>query len=585
MSENNFSSIKIYKRVLNDLLNYKKVFLISILSMLVAASTIPLFALLTKPLINNGFIEKDLHIIFFISLGIIVLFLIRGISSFTKYYSTAYLSSKLVQQLREKMFDKILKLPLSFYHDTSSGEIISNVVNNSNQITDAGFNVITVLFSDGVIVLGLIIVLIGIDWKLSLIIFMILPVVAICINKINNRLRKLSKSNQIYIGKMTQILNESIDGIREIKIYNNSQQEKEKFIEVTTTVRRNLVKQSAASSLGTSITQFMIAVALAIIIYFSGLRASNGNFTAGDFVSFLTSMILIFDPVKRLTKIMQPLQRGISAAESVFNFLDNNIEEDSGKFIVNTFKDSIYFKDVSFAYSNSSLFILKNIELEIKKGQILAIVGSSGSGKTTLVNLIPKFYNVELGTIYFDGININNIELNSLRSTIALVSQDIFLFNDTIANNITYGIKEKLDEATLINALKISNSWEFVEELPKQIHTIIGTNGAKLSGGQRQRLAIARAILKNSPILILDEATSALDFKSEALVQNSLDKISADKTIIVIAHRISTVQKANKIIVLYNGQIVEFGTHGSLLELQGHYFNLCKNNFSKTFEN
>lgn len=573
----------LYRRLLTYLAGYWRIFVASIIAMLVVAATGPIFAALIKPLINEGFVEKNMAAMRWIPLAIVGLFLLRGIFNFINEYSTSYLSGHLVQRLREKMFNKILRLPAGFYHDNPSGRVISRVLNDANLITEAGFNVITVLAKDGVTVLGLLAWLVYLDWKLTLITFVTIPVVAVCIRIVSLRLRRLSRENQQHLGEMTQVLGENVDGTRVVKIYGGQDYESARFHHRALSVRHNLVKQTAANSANTALTQLMVAVALSLIIYFAAVGARNQTFSAGDFMSFLTAMIMMFDPIKRITGIIQSLQRGMAAAESVFGFLDTPEETDEGDYRPTArARGHIRFDQVSFRYPHAEKDSLQNIDLEIEPGKMVALVGTSGCGKTTAVNLIPRFFEASGGTIYLDDIDIRQYALDALRGEMALVSQDVVLFNDTVARNVAYGECADADEAAIIAALQAANAWQFVAAMPQGIHTLIGENGAKLSGGQRQRLAIARALLKNAPVLILDEATSALDTESEKLVQTALDRLMENRTTIVIAHRLSTVEHADMIVVMHEGQIVERGRHHELLAKAGRYAALYAMQFGES---
>ncbi|MDO5686291.1 MAG: lipid A export permease/ATP-binding protein MsbA [Neisseria sp.] len=562
----------LYRRLWAYLADYWKIFLASIIAMLVVAATGPLFAALIKPLINEGFVDKNMEAMRWIPFAIVGLFLLRGVFNFINEYSTSYLSGHLVQRLRETMFAKILRLPAGFYHDNPSGRMISRVLNDVNQITDAGFNVITVLAKDGVTVLGLLGWLLYLDWQLTLVTFVTIPVVAACIRVVSVRLRRLSRENQQHLGQMTQVLGENVEGIRVVKIYGGQDYENQRFRDSALSVRHNLVKQTAANSANTALTQLMVSIALALIIYFAAVGAHNQTFSAGDFMSFLTAMIMMFDPIKRITGIMQSLQRGMAAAESVFGFLDTPEETDHGTFRPQArVRGHIRFDNVSFRYPQAEKDSVRALNLDILPGEMVALVGASGCGKTTTVNLIPRFFEVGSGTISLDEIDVRDYALDALRGEMSLVSQDVVLFNDTIARNVAYGECSDADESAIIAALQAANAWQFVSAMPEGIHTLIGENGAKLSGGQRQRLAIARALLKNAPVLMLDEATSALDTESEKLVQAALDKLMENRTTIVIAHRLSTVENADKIVVMHEGQVVEIGTHQELLARAGRY--------------
>ena len=568
------SAWELYRRLAVYLKGYWKVFSAAVLAMLVVAATAPLFAYLIKPLINEGFVEKNMEKMTWLPLAIVGLFVVRGVFNFINEYATSYLASHLVKRMRDEMFAKLLRLPTGYFGEHASGRVMSRILNDANQIADAGFGVITVLAKDGVSVIGLLGLLLYLDWRLTLITFVTLPVVGLCVRIVSKRLRGLSRQNQQQMGMMTQVLNETIDGSRVVKIYGGQQRESTRFDHAADGVQRNLVKQTAAGSASSAITQLMIAIALALILYFAARQASSADFSAGDFMSFLSAMLMMFDPIKRMTGIMQSLQRGLAAAESVFGFLDEPDEVDGGTMDLSRVEGDIRFENVVFRYPNAERDSLKGVDLTVPHGKVVALVGASGCGKTTLVNLLPRFFNPTEGAVKIGGTDIREYSLQSLRSQMALVSQDVVLFNDTVANNIAYGQLHNVSEAKIIQAAKAANAWEFIQAMPQGLQTEIGENGVKLSGGQRQRLAIARALLKNAPILILDEATSALDNESERLVQAALEKLMQDRTTIVIAHRLSTVENADNIVVMHEGRIVEQGSHHELLAKGGRYADL-----------
>jgi subfamily B ATP-binding cassette protein MsbA len=584
LNQENISSFKesfaLYKRVWMYLRRYWKVFALSLLSMLVAASTDTAFAWLMKPLINGGFIEHDPLLMVIVPLAIVGLFLIRGIFSFISDYASTWLSGHLVASMREDLFHKLLNLPVSYYDDYSSGRLMSRITNDVSQVTDAGFNIITVVVKDGFTILGLLTLLLYHDWQLTLICLAMIPVVAMSIRLVGKRLRRLAHVNQKHVGEIMQVLGESISCQKMVKVYGGEEYEARRFAQAVHAMRRNQVKQSATTSSNTGITQFIIALALAVIIYFASVRSAYG-FSAGDFLSFLTAMIMLFAPVKRITGVNQSLQRGLAAAESVFNFLDIPSEPDEGETHLHTTQGMLRFENVGFHYVRAEKPALININFTVQSGETIALVGSSGSGKTTLVSLIPRFYDPTHGHIFLDGIDTRQYTLRSLREHIAFVSQDVVLFNDTVEANIIYGCKKAVTREVLLNAAKAANALDFIEEMPDGFNTLIGENGVRLSGGQRQRLAIARALLKNAPILILDEATSALDTHSEKLVQGALENLMKNRTTIVIAHRLSTIENADRIMVLHYGQIIEEGTHHSLLKLNGAYAQLHKLQFKE----
>ncbi len=569
------TSFELYWRLAGYLKRYWKMFAISLVSMTIAAATEPLFVALLKPLIDEGFVEKNAQAMNWIPMAIIGLFVLRGFFSYVNVYTTSFLSGHLVQRLRGEMFAKMLRLPVAYFGDNPSGKVMSKVLNDANQISQAGFNIITVTVKDGVTVIGLMGLLLYTDWQLTLITLAVLPIVTICVKYVSKRLRRLSRINQSQMGRMTQILNESIDCSKVVKIYGGQKHEEAQFVDAAQAVRENNVKQEATSAISTGVTQLIIATALAAILYFAAQRARQDGFSAGSFMSFLSGMLMLFQPVKRITSMTQSLQRGLAAAESVFGFLDEASEADNGKKKLDKITGDIRFDNVSFRYPAAERHSIHQLNLTIPHGKMVALVGASGCGKTTLANMIPRFFDPTSGQVKLDGVDISEYTMDSLRENIALVSQDVVLFNGTIGDNIAYGqMAMNATEADIEAAAKAANAWQFISQLPDGLNTFIGENGMKLSGGQRQRLAIARALLKNAPILILDEATSALDTESERLVQAALDNLMQDRTTIVIAHRLSTIENADKIVVMNAGEIVEEGKHIELLAKKGRYASL-----------
>lgn len=547
-----------------------KFFFLSVIAMIVVGATGPLFAYLLKPIIDNGFVEKNIEAMKWVPFEIIGLFIFRGIANYINEYTSAYISNQMVQVIQRDLFSKMMTLPIGYYQENSRGRMMSRITNDAKGITAAGFDVITVFAKDGVTVIGLLIWLFYLDWQLTLITFLTIPLIAWCVRIINKRIRRLVTRSQNDMGQVMQILSESIDGTRVVRIYGGQSYEQNR-LEVTNKALRSLaVRRQSYTSIGSAVTQLMIATSLSIILYIAAKRASHAGFTAGDFMSFLSAMLMMFDPLKRITNMSAVLQTGLMAADSVFRFLDVPEEPNQGKKNLLVPTGDIVFDDVVLRYDNSEKNAIDHLSLRIKQGSVVALVGESGCGKTSTVNLIPRFYDVTSGNLSIGGTNVEDFELKSLRSQMALVSQDVILFNDTIANNIAYG-SPHASEDEIIQAAKAANAWSFIESMPEGLKTLVGDQGMKLSGGQRQRLAIARALLKDAPILILDEATSALDTESERLVQAALETLMQNRTTIVIAHRLSTIEKADNIVVMHHGQIVEQGKHDDLIAKNGRY--------------
>lgn len=565
-----YTSRKLYKRLIPYLRGLLKYFVISVLAMIVVGITGPLFASLLKPIIDNGFVEKNLEAMKWIPLEIIGLFIFRGIANYINEYTSAYISNRMVQVIQKDLFAKMMILPISYFQENSRGRMMSRITNDAKGITAAGFDVITVFAKDGVTVLGLLIWLFYLDWQLTLITFITIPLIAWCVRIINKRIRRLASKSQNDLGQVMQILSETIDGMRVVRVYGGQEYEQNRLDTTNKTLRSLAVRRQSYTSIGSAVTQLMIATSLSVILYVAARRASHSGFTAGDFMSFLSAMLMMFDPLKRITNMASVLQGGLMAADSVFRFLDEPEESNQGSKLLNSHTGDIVFDKITLRYANSDKDALQDFNLIIKQGSVVALVGESGCGKTSTVNLIPRFYDATSGRLSIGGVNVQDFDLKNLRSQMALVSQDIVLFNDTIANNIAYGSPNSTKE-DIIQAAKAANALSFINNMPQGLETHVGDQGMKLSGGQRQRIAIARALLKDAPILILDEATSALDTESERLVQSALDTLMKNRTTIVIAHRLSTIENADNIVVMHKGQIVEQGKHKDLIYRNGRY--------------
>ena len=509
---------------------------------------------------------------------ILLLAMVRMLASFAADYGSNWLIGQFQHNLRGKLFAHLLKLPNRFYDHASVGATLSRVAYDTGQVSQAGLSVLSVLVRDSVLVIGYLFNMFTVDWQLSLFCLGIIPVVAIIIAIASRRMRRLSRDNHEAVAEMTRVLDETIGGQRVVKVFGGERYELARFDAIANLVRRFNIKQASTSALNSGLIMLLVGVTLSAIIYFALQRAQAGAFTGGAFATFMTSLLAMQTSIKNLSKINEQLQRGLAAAESVFSLMDEAPERDTGKARVERARGQLEFRRVSFRYDegdDTTRPALNDIDLAIAPGETVALVGSSGSGKTTVASLVPRFYDVTTGSILLDGTDTREIPLASLRSQIALVSQDVTLFNDTIAANIAYGDAQP-DRARIIAAAQAAFAGEFIRQLPNAYDTLIGENGTRLSGGQRQRIAIARALYKDAPILILDEATSALDTESERQVQAALEVLMKGRTTLIIAHRLSTIENADRIIAMQTGRIVEVGSHAALLAQNGLYASLYR---------
>ncbi len=542
--------------------------------MVILAGTDPAIPALMQPLLNGAFIEKDPETIALMPILFVALFAVRGIAAYVSNLSLNWVANKVIMDLRQAMFNRMIDFPAYFYDQNRSGSLMSRFTYDVTQIKEASTNAISTLVRDSLSVVGLLGWMFYVDWLMASICLLSAPVIGIIVTIIKRRIRKMSRKVQDTMGDLHHVLVESFDAQKVIKLYGGQEVEKQRFFNTINAHRRFAMKFVQASVATGPAIQMITAILLAIIIYVATQQALSGNLNTGDFVSFFAAIAMIMGPLKRLASVNEHVQKGLAACESVFSLLDADVEINTGSKELSNVKGKIEFRDVSYSYAEAETDALENVSLDIASGETVALVGESGSGKTTLANLLPRFYELKSGSIFYDDIDINELSLLSLRRNIAYVSQDVVLFNDTVRNNIAYGeLKDVSDEAVWA-AAEAACATEFINELPEKMSTLIGEDGTRLSGGQRQRLAIARALLKDAPLLILDEATSSLDTRSERHIQQALENVKKGRTCLIIAHRLSTIENADRIVVLDKGKIVEQGKHDELLKLQKHYAKL-----------
>ena len=552
---------------------------LSMACMLVVAATTSATAFIVKPVIDDIFINKDAVLLKVIPILVMVLYLLRGIAMYGQEFLLQYVGETIIRKLRDALYAKIIDLPLAFFHQERTGVLMSRITNDVTVIKSMVSNAVTGSLRDCFTVVGLAGVIFYRDWKLAILAFVVMPLAYFPIVKLGRRVRRFSTSGQASMGEINAFLHETFSGNKIVKAFGMESEEKKAFMKKNQTYFRYGIKSIRAKALTSPVMEAFGGVGISLVLWYGGFLVINGGKTPGDFLSFMTAVMLLYQPVKTLTKLNNILQEGLAASDRVFEILEteSNILEPARPKGIKPGFHRISFENVSFSYAGHEM-VLKNIHLDVQPGEILALVGMSGGGKTSLVNLIPRFYDVTKGSVRIDGTDIRELAIADLRRELAIVTQEPILFNDTIRKNIAYG-KSGASDAEIVEAAKAAYIYNFIESLPKGLDTVIGELGSRLSGGEKQRICIARALLKNAPVLILDEATASLDSESERLVQKALENLMKGRTSFVIAHRLSTIAYANRIVVLVGGRIVEEGRHDDLLGKKGEYYNLYQMQF------
>ncbi|ELE7612090.1 lipid A ABC transporter ATP-binding protein/permease MsbA [Vibrio vulnificus] len=575
------STWRTFKRLWTFIRLYKSGLVVAVVALIINAVSDTYMVSLLKPLLDEGFGSAESDFLRMLPLIIFAMMFIRGISSFVSAYCLSWVSGNVVMQVRRMVFNHYMQMPVSYFDKEKSGSLLSRITYDSEQVSAATSQALVSIVREGASIIGLLVLMFYNSWQLSLVLILVAPVVAMGIGIVSKRFRKISKSMQTVMGVVTSSAEQMLKGHKVVLSYGGQDIERERFDKVSNQMRQQTMKLVTAQAAANPIIQMIASVAIVVVLYLASIDSIKEQLTPGTFTVVFSAMFGLMRPLKALTSVTSQFQRGMAAAQTLFALVDLEPEKNTGTHSVERALGDVSVKDISFTYLGTEKPALSHVSFDIPRGKTVALVGRSGSGKSTIANLFTRFYDVDSGEIQLDGVDIRDYELKNLRTQFALVSQNVHLFNDTIANNIAYAAADKYSREDIERAAELAHAMEFISKMENGLDTMVGENGASLSGGQRQRVAIARALLRDAPVLILDEATSALDTESERAIQSALDELQKNKTVLVIAHRLSTIEKADKILVIDDGAVVERGSHAELIEKDGAYAQLHRIQFGE----
>ncbi|NJD00941.1 lipid A ABC transporter ATP-binding protein/permease MsbA [Candidatus Erwinia dacicola] len=579
--DKDLSTWQTFRRLWPMIVPYKAGLIVAAIALIFNAAGDTLMLSLLKPLLDDGFGKADSSVLLWMPLAVMGLMLIRGVTSYVSSYCISWVSGNVVMGMRRRLFSHIMGMPVAFFDQQSTGTLLSRITYDSEQVASSSSSALVTVVREGASIIGLFIMMFYYSWQLSLILIVLVPIVSFAIRMVSKRFRNISKNMQNTMGQVTTSAEQMLKGHKEVLIFGGREIESQRFDTVSNRMRQQGMKLVSASSISNPIIQLIASLALAFVLYAASFPSVMETLTAGTITVVFSSMIALMRPLKSLTNVNAQFQRGMAACQTLFSILDSKQEVDTGKRTIERAKGNIEFRNVTFSYPGRDIPAMRDTNLSIPAGKTVALVGRSGSGKSTMASLLTRFYDIQQGEILMDGYDLREYTLASLRNQVALVSQNVYLFNETIANNIAYARHEQYSRADIEKAATMAHAMDFIGKMDKGLDTVIGENGVLLSGGQRQRIAIARALLRDCPILILDEATSALDTESERAIQAALDELQKNRTSLVIAHRLSTIEKADEIVVVEDGLIVERGSHEVLLAERGVYAQLHKMQFGQ----